>query len=166
MNESSFADILLAVVTRLVDYLDLDSGQVGVVLDQEVAPYVGARDILVLGGHFTAAAQGADAGRTFFPSTHDLHVVVRTRSHLDQADRSKVLLTDADLGHYRFVESVMLALHTFWPRDTNNQYITKRGILLRSGSPPQKTSRDGFAETTLVFEVEHVLARDREEFDP
>lgn len=166
MNESSFADILLAVVDRLVAYLELAAGQVGIVLDNDVAPFVGERDILVMGGHFTAAAQGVDAGRTFFPSTHDLHVVVRTRSNLDQADRSTVLLTDESLGHYRLVESVALALHTFWPRNSDNQYLTKRGILLRNGSPPQKTQREGFAETTLVFEVEHVLSRDREEFDP
>lgn len=166
MIETTFGRILLACKTRLVAYLEIDTGQVGIVADADVAPFVGEKDFLLLPGRFTAGPQGFDGGRTATPFIRDIHLICRTRSYLDQADRDVVRLTDeTGLGHLLWEEQGIGALHTWWPQDEDDNYLTKRGILVENGGAPTKRSdRKEFIESTIVFGCEYWFKKAREEF--
>lgn len=112
--------------------------------------------------------QGQDEGRFLAAGRVDstmgaeVHVIVRSRSALDEAHSDFVRLTDASLGHIAYASAVVNALNGFQPNDANDPTGNTGNWLLQIpmrllpngwGTPkPTKHDRE-WLETRLRFGI-------------
>lgn len=103
------------------------------------------------------------AGRVDFRVRRRLSVIVRTRSVVDDADRSQEWLEDPNAGHFAFEEAVVDALHDFFPADDAGNLLTIEPVkFVGSGDPEQETKAEpGWGQSQLDFELFYELPLDQ-----
>lgn len=122
---AAWADVVLAVQSRLVAVLGWDGSRIGVVAEgaEDVPRLVGESDLLLISGG-EQPREGFDGGGRYQDlRNRTLTVAPRTRCELDEPDRDLYRLTVASTGLLRLEDQIADALEGWTPQDADGNDI-------------------------------------------
>lgn len=158
-RSASFADIVLAVRRQLVEVLELAPERVVVVAnrpDDSPSTYPAEKHVRLRPMGRTGL-DNPGAGRLSDRKTRVLAVDVVTRDTRDQAGSDLVALTDANVGHLRFEESILDALDKITPVDEDGNALTYVPVRETTTDDPNRPRpAEGFVADTIYLAVDYI----------
>lgn len=164
LNPVSFADCMVAVRDKLLDYGVVEElARIIPLARQETPKLVGERDIILRAGaeQVDPAVLGGGRNTTFARRT--LEVICRSRNALDRAGSDAVwMLGDPD-GHIRYEDQVIDALQIHFPIAENLKPLFREPMRYMGVSQPRKDVQAGsekWGESVLQFEIKYLRKLD------
>ncbi len=136
---SNISAILLLIRDRIVSWPVVPLERILVTAEDD-PPFFNGEQVVVIQvlGEQAVSPNNVAAGRINNERKRTLRIHARTRQVVDPADQDAVHLTDVQVGHLEFEDTITDALETFQPTDNNGNQLVAWPLWLGSWSDPKR----------------------------